>query len=84
MRSQGELVAKLVRERIVTSPRVEAVLNQCDRMAFGAPDYEDSPSGIGHGQTISAPHMHGYCLEWLLHVLKPGAKVLGEYVPLKA
>ena len=27
--------------------------------------YEDSPQSIDYGATISAPHMHAYCLEWL-------------------
>eukprot|EP01025_Chloroclados_australasicus_P000600 TRINITY_DN10261_c0_g1_i11.p3 TRINITY_DN10261_c0_g1~~TRINITY_DN10261_c0_g1_i11.p3 ORF type:complete len:208 (+),score=32.01 TRINITY_DN10261_c0_g1_i11:354-977(+) len=50
-----------------------------DRMLFvltkeGA--YCDSPLNIGHGATISAPHMHAYCLEFLKDHLFPGAKVL--------
>ncbi|KAJ1654185.1 hypothetical protein IWQ61_005843 [Dispira simplex] len=38
--------------------------------------YEDSPQSIGHGATISAPHMHGYALEYLQEALQPGVKVL--------
>ena len=34
------------------------------------------PLGINYDATISAPHMHAYCLEWLEPSLKPGAKVL--------
>lgn len=37
--------------------------------------YMDAPSPIGHGATISAPHMHAYCLEALSPWLTPGAKV---------
>ena len=38
--------------------------------------YEDCPLSIGYNATISAPHMHAYCLGWLESVLQPGAKVL--------
>lgn len=31
---------------------------------------------LGHGATISAPHMHGYATQYLEQHLKPGAKVL--------
>ncbi len=27
--------------------------------------YYDTPLRIGHNATLSAPHMHAYCLEWL-------------------
>ena len=27
--------------------------------------YNDNPLSIGYNATISAPHMHGYALEWL-------------------
>jgi len=38
--------------------------------------YEDSPHGIGYGQTISAPHMHAMALEVLQDHIPAGAKVL--------
>ncbi|KAF9225658.1 protein-L-isoaspartate O-methyltransferase [Gyrodon lividus] len=38
--------------------------------------YQDSPQSIGHGATISAPHMHAHALENLLPFLNPGATVL--------
>ena len=38
--------------------------------------YADCPERIGFNATISAPHMHAYCLEWLAPNLVPGAKVL--------
>jgi len=38
--------------------------------------YEDTPLSIEHNVTISAPHMHAYCMEWLESKLKPGARVL--------
>ncbi|KAJ7531425.1 hypothetical protein O6H91_14G043600 [Diphasiastrum complanatum] len=52
---------------------------QIDRAHFvpdGGSPYEDSPQSIGHGVTISAPHMHGYCLSLLADHLKPGMSVL--------
>lgn len=38
--------------------------------------YRDSPSYIGYGATISAPHMHAHALENIEPFLKPGANVL--------
>jgi protein-L-isoaspartate(D-aspartate) O-methyltransferase len=38
--------------------------------------YNDSPSGIEAGQTISAPHLHAFALKELKPVLKKGAHVL--------
>ena len=38
--------------------------------------YMDTPLPIGHGATISAPHMHAHVLELLSDKLIPGAKVL--------
>ena len=38
--------------------------------------YADSPQPLRYNATISAPHMHAHCLEWLVGNLKPGAKVL--------
>ena len=53
-----------------------------DRMDFMPPGtraheaYLDSPQRIKYAATISAPHMHAYCLEWLEKKLVPGARVL--------
>ena len=53
-----------------------------DRMDFCPPGftaenaYYDSPMRIGSNVTISAPHMHAYCLEWLVSKLTPGARCL--------
>lgn len=39
--------------------------------------YFDSPQPLGYGQTISAPHMHAYAIEFLLpNMLKEGAHIL--------
>ncbi|KAK1257393.1 Protein-L-isoaspartate O-methyltransferase [Acorus gramineus] len=40
------------------------------------PAYVDTPMPIGYNATISAPHMHGTCLELLEEHLKPGMHAL--------
>ena len=42
----------------------------------GQSAYMDSPQSIGYNVTISAPHMHAFCLEWLKDCVKPGSSVL--------
>jgi protein-L-isoaspartate(D-aspartate) O-methyltransferase len=52
-------------------------LRQVDRAHYApASPYEDSPQGIGHRATISAPHMHASACDSLLPYLKDGSKVL--------
>ena len=50
----------LKREGIIKDPRVERAMLLEDRRQF-CPNitfpYADQPQGIGHGATISAPHM---------------------------
>ena len=38
--------------------------------------YTDSPQPIGFNATISAPHMHAYCLEMFGDLLRPGIRVI--------
>lgn len=82
MRSQDHLVSYLKQQGVVKSQEVEAALRATDRALFidsGMPKsyaYHDSPLPIGHGETISAPHMHATCLELLRDHLRPGARVL--------
>jgi protein-L-isoaspartate(D-aspartate) O-methyltransferase len=77
--SNEGLVSNLVRNGLIEAGRVKEALMRVDRAHF-APDpsaaYEDSPQPIGHGATISAPHMHASACETLLPYLTPGAKVL--------
>ncbi|KAJ1822892.1 hypothetical protein LPJ56_000491 [Coemansia sp. RSA 2599] len=76
-RTNDELVANLLNERIITSERVASAMRAVDRAHFTSfQPYQDSPQSIGHGATISAPHMHGYALEHLEKYLRPGMKVL--------
>jgi protein-L-isoaspartate(D-aspartate) O-methyltransferase len=58
-----------------------SALTALDRANFVPPAavdhaYQDTPLCIGHGATISAPHMHAMCLELLDAQLQPGAHVL--------
>lgn len=73
------LVEKLVREGYVRSERVKRALLRVPRELFVPEDlrhlaYVDTPLPIGHGQTISAPHMVAMMTE--LAELEPGMKVL--------
>jgi len=56
-------------------------MNAIDRKLFvpteaASEAYADHPLVIGYGATISAPHMHAHCLEFLKDHIKPGATVL--------
>jgi len=76
--SLDSLVSHLISDKILKSSRIEKVMRQIDRAHYckkGNP-YEDSPQQIGHGVTISAPHMHAMCLELLDNQTKEGMRVL--------
>ncbi|CAG8941921.1 unnamed protein product [Penicillium salamii] len=72
-----ELIENLFREGLIENERVKEAMIGVDRAHY-APSrpYSDSPQPIGHGATISAPHMHGHACEYLIDYLKPGARVL--------
>ena len=77
--SNESMVEALARNGIVKSERVAEAMRAVDRGVFvreAGMAYTDSPSPIGHNATISAPHMHAYCLEWLKDHLKPGKRAL--------
>eukprot|EP00873_Tetraselmis_striata_P020019 jgi/Tetstr1/440283/TSEL_028633.t1 len=79
--SNAHMVSRLREEGILKTQRLADAMLAVDRAAFVSPQsytrpYEDHPQVIGFGATISAPHMHAYCLEYLEKWLKPGAKVL--------
>lgn len=49
---------------------VISVMKQVDRQNYvDFSPYYDSPQGIQCGQTISAPHMHGFALEEMVPFL---------------
>ncbi|KAI0118035.1 protein-L-isoaspartate O-methyltransferase [Hypoxylon sp. NC0597] len=70
--SNEELVENLWRNKLITDPVVKSAFLKVDRAHY-APSfpYEDSPQPIGHGATISAPHMHANAVETLLPFLLP-------------
>ncbi|KAI6714782.1 hypothetical protein JHW43_002625 [Diplocarpon mali] len=84
-RTNTELIDNLFKNGLITSSRVR------DAMAKVSPPRHagiatprrllirpvaDSPQGIGHAATISAPHMHAAAAESLLPLLRPGCRVL--------
>ncbi|XP_002969866.2 protein-L-isoaspartate O-methyltransferase [Selaginella moellendorffii] len=75
-------LVKLLREEgAVKSDRVASVMGKLDRALFIAEGernlaYMDCPMQIGFNATISAPHMHGSCLELLNKHLQPGMHAL--------
>ncbi|KAB8236714.1 protein-L-isoaspartate O-methyltransferase [Aspergillus alliaceus] len=75
--TNAELVENLFRTGLVKNERVKRAMLGVDRAHY-APSrpYSDSPQPIGHGATISAPHMHGHACEYLIDFLKPGSRVL--------
>ncbi len=57
------LVDGLVNDGIIKTELVNEVMRKVDRGDFCSyRPYEDSPQGINYNATISAPHMHAYCL----------------------
>lgn len=76
-RNQQEMVHRLKQAGIIQSDEVYRVMSLVDRQyffptnAFGTnAAYQDSPTSIGCGQTISAPHMHAYVLEEVVSHLR--------------
>ncbi|GAA6007904.1 hypothetical protein JCM10207_004919 [Rhodosporidiobolus poonsookiae] len=77
--SNLQLVENLANAGILSTPRVVDAFKAVDRSHYvqqPGSAYEDSPSYIGYGATISAPHMHAHAIENLEPFLKPGANVL--------
>ncbi|KAL6233483.1 hypothetical protein BDW75DRAFT_231913 [Aspergillus navahoensis] len=75
--TNNELIENLCREGLIKNERVKQAMMAVDRGHY-APvrPYSDSPQPIGHGATISAPHMHGHACEYLINYLQPGSRVL--------
>ena len=73
------MVENLQRFGIITSNKVAQVMEAIDRAYFVPEEmepYADSPMPIGYNATISAPHMHAYCLQLLERNLQPGMRAL--------
>ncbi|KII87681.1 hypothetical protein PLICRDRAFT_125028 [Plicaturopsis crispa FD-325 SS-3] len=78
-KTNAELVANMARAKLIHSDQVSTAMSKVDRANYvlvKSAAYEDSPQSIGHGATISAPHMHAHAAEHLQPFLRPGAKVL--------
>ncbi|BCS23282.1 protein-L-isoaspartate O-methyltransferase [Aspergillus puulaauensis] len=75
--SNNELIENLSREGLIRNHEVKKAMMAVDRGHY-APSrpYSDAPQPIGHGATISAPHMHGHACEYLIQYLRPGSRVL--------
>ncbi len=81
-RDNADMVRTLRKNKLVKSASVARAMEDVDRGFFvvasdqGTAAYRDQPQSIGSRATISAPHMHAYCLELLTDHCKPGARVL--------
>ncbi|XP_055610466.1 protein-L-isoaspartate(D-aspartate) O-methyltransferase [Uranotaenia lowii] len=77
--SNADLIRQLKEYGVIKSEAVAQALTATDRKFYVASNlnpYVDSPQRIGHGATISAPHMHAYALELLENHLKADSRVL--------
>ncbi|XP_055639278.1 protein-L-isoaspartate(D-aspartate) O-methyltransferase [Toxorhynchites rutilus septentrionalis] len=77
--SNADLIRQLQEHGIIKSEAVAQAMIATDRKFYVASNlnpYIDAPQRIGHGATISAPHMHGYALELLEKNLNKDSKVL--------
>ncbi len=77
--AKESLIKRLKDRGYLSSASVEKAFRRVPREEFVLPStrggaYRDSPMSIGHGQTISAPHMCAIMCESL--DLKPGMKIL--------
>lgn len=74
-----QLIANLQASGLIRSARVADAMGHVDRKhyaALHASAYDDSPQPIGHGATISAPHMHAEAAEHLADLISRNARVL--------
>lgn len=69
--SQSYLVKELIAQNIIKTPAVIKAMERVDRKNYSQLNYySDAPQPTFEGQTISAPHMHGFALELLsTHIL---------------
>lgn len=73
----ADLINQLKSNGVIKSDSVAAAMLATDRKFYCVRHpYMDAPQSIGHGVTISAPHMHAFALEILKSHLKPDSTVL--------
>eukprot|EP00483_Globobulimina_turgida_P001326 UN01328 len=76
-KTHSDLVKQLMKNNVITRKEIADAMLQVDRGDFAPREpYQDCPQRIGHGATISAPHMHAYALEALYDNLQPGCHAL--------
>lgn len=78
-KTNDRLIDSLIQYEVLKTPEIIQILRETDRANFcveRGSAYVDSPSPIGYGATISAPHMHASALELLKEQLRPGNKAL--------
>ncbi|KXJ89263.1 S-adenosyl-L-methionine-dependent methyltransferase [Microdochium bolleyi] len=72
--TNADLVENLWRNGMLKSPVVKDAFMRVDRAQYcpsAATAHQDRPQSIGHGATISAPHMHANAVESLLAWVLP-------------
>ena len=75
--SMKELCDELLKNKEVTSHKVIDVLMKIDRADFAPRNqYQNRAQPIPCNVVISAPHLHGYCLQALENFLTEGSTVL--------
>ncbi len=77
--ARSNMVARQLKARDITDPRVLAAMGKVPRHLFVPPDlaplaYGDHPLPIGSGQTISQPYIVALMSQWA--AVKPGDRVL--------
>lgn len=77
--SNASLVENMWKNKLLTSPIVKSAFLKVDRAHYAPRSpYEDHPQSIGHGATISAPHMHANAVESLLEYILPVGSALKD------
>ncbi|CAG7849804.1 Protein-L-isoaspartate O-methyltransferase {ECO:0000256/RuleBase:RU003802} {ECO:0000256/RuleBase:RU003802} [Serendipita indica DSM 11827] len=74
-----ELVNNMQKRGLIRSDVVAEAMKRVDRANYvrlKGYAYDDAPQTIGHGATISAPHMHAHASEYLLPWIHPDAHIL--------
>ena len=75
--SMEELCKELIKNKEVTSKKVIDCLLKIDRADFAPRNhYQNRAQSIPCNVVISAPHLHGYCLQALENFLTEGSRVL--------
>ncbi|KAK2594464.1 hypothetical protein QQS21_007810 [Conoideocrella luteorostrata] len=70
--TNAQLIENMWRSGLITDTRAKEAFLKVDRAHYApSSPYEDSPQGIGHLATISAPHMHAMAIENIISYLLP-------------